>query len=104
MNFKEQLMPYLFDIRCGYIQYLNRRDDLPLNYSEKEFDNFLEACDFNYDTLGIELIPVKEAIIWLHRGWLTFEDRKGGAICEYKWHFNAAPVVPDYLINNNQND
>lgn len=104
MNFKEQLMPYLSEIKCGYIQYLNRRDDLPENYTIKQRNEFINSCNFDYDTLGIELIPVKEAIIWLQKGWLTFEDRKGGAISEYKWHFNAAPVVPDYLINNNHND
>lgn len=103
MNAKEELLKILSDnnleIKCaniilGYYDGDNDRiHDLKLNYTEEEYQKFIENLDFGYDSGfgGQELF----GIVWLKDGtWLSRREYDGS---EW-WEHNVLPEIPKKLL------
>lgn len=99
MNAKKEFLQEIEgkEVLCTYIRtdtYGNedKRYNLRLNYTPKEYDEFLESIDFNYDDGygGQELFGV----IWYVDG--TWSDRGEYDGSEW-WEHNTCPVIPEQL-------
>nr|WP_298659840.1 hypothetical protein [uncultured Flavobacterium sp.] len=96
-NAKQELLNAVKDtakIKCASIRYGRREDEatpktLKLNYSENEYNEFLNLLDFEYDSGygGQELYGT----VWLEDGtWLSRGEYDGS---EW-WEHNVLPDVP----------
>jgi hypothetical protein len=93
------------EIKCASIVYGRsyygddlKKIDLKVDYSEQDFESFLNQLDFEYDNGygGQEL----EGIVWLRdETWLSRGEYDGS---EW-WNHNRVPAIPEFLINNNKN-
>lgn len=107
MNAKEELLKVLKDsiIKCASIRrehtFFEEKSEvkiLNLDYSVKDYENFLESMDFEYDNgYGIQEL---HGVVWLEDGtWLTRGEYDGS---EW-WVHNVIPEIPkEYLTNNTQ--
>lgn len=103
MNAKEELLKILSDdnleIKCANIisSYCYGENDtihdLKLNYTEEEYQKFIESLNFKYDSGfgGQELF----GIVWLKDGtWLSRGEYDGS---EW-WEHNVLPEIPKELL------
>lgn len=100
-NAKQELLDILVDtakIKCAFIEYETIFNDsskyiLKLNYSEKEYNDFLNSLNFNYYNGygGQELFGT----VWLEDGtWFERGEYDGS---EW-WEHNKLPEIPNECI------
>ena len=101
-NAKEEFL-YLvkdFEVKCAKISYEHcwnietcSKHTLPINYTEEQYNNFVDSLDFEYDSGygGQELFGT----IWFKDG--TWADRGEYDGSEW-WDYHVCPTIPDYLI------
>lgn len=100
-NAKQELLDAVKDtakIKCASIRYGRFEDEatqktLKLNYSEEDYNEFLNSLDFTYDNDfgGKQLYGT----VWLEDGaWLTRGEYDGS---EW-WEHNVLPAIPTDLL------
>ena len=100
-NAKKELLRVLYlnaKIKCASIQYgwdLNSQvqKTLKVNYSQKDYDEFLNSLDFTYDDESE--IQYLYGIVWLEDDtWLSRMDYDG---FEW-WQHNVLPSIPNECL------
>lgn len=92
-------------IKCASITYVNEYADiddsnanvcaeLPMQYTNDEFAEFLERLDFLYDNVGTYLERI-DGYVWLTDG--TYLERRESDICAY-WYRIQPHEIPTHLI------
>lgn len=95
-NAKEELLDVLsklkLDIKCAEIFYDIKYFNLKIGHSYKEYNQFLEDLNFEYDNgYGEQELF---GIIWFEDGsWLSRKEYDGD---EY-WRYNKTPDIPEIL-------
>jgi hypothetical protein len=104
MNAKEELIKVLNkkpNVLCAQIDVLSdtsysidKKLNLPMDYTQEMWDQFLKLFDFQYDNgYGIQRLC---GTIWFVNGdWLERGEYDGSEWWEYK----TCPEIPDYLKN-----
>ena len=97
MNAKQELLDAVKGtarIICASIYheswgYEGNQKTLKINYSEEEYNEFLNSLDFNYDNgYGLQELS---GTVWLEGGaWLTRGEYDGS---EW-WEYNSLPSIP----------
>lgn len=102
MNAKEEFLEITegLEVKCVEIQlYNNKRistkTTLAVNYTQDEYDKFLEDIDKEYDSgYGLQELY---GTIWLKNGdWIDRYEYDGSE----RWELRKAPTIPDYLQPN----
>lgn len=85
--------PYKRDplkIKCAYLTFLERTIILKQNYSQQDYERFLDILDYKYDT-GYGKQEMK-GYIWLEDGtWLERGEYDGSEWWEHK----VLPEIPE---------
>ena len=104
MNAKEELIRVTNKkpiVSCAQIDVLSmtnyaidKKINLPMNYTQEMWDQFLKQLDFQYDNgYGCQQLS---GTIWLINGdWLERGEYDGSEWWEYK----TCPQIPEYLKN-----
>jgi hypothetical protein len=106
MNAKEELLEELLralnkkpNVLCAHIDVLSKTSysidkklNLPIDYTPEMWDQFLKQLDFQYDNgYGTQNI---EGTIWFVNGdWLERSEYDGS---EW-WQYKTCPEIPNYL-------
>ena len=90
------------NVKCAWVFYSetsfyddegDERYDLPVDYTDEQWDNFLKALDFDYDAgFGTQML---DGTVWFHNGnWLDRDEYDGS---EW-WVYRQAPKIPSVLL------
>ena len=106
-NAKKEFLETLTRLRVSKVKCVDIRRDvssydidgdilhyrLKMNYTDEEYQTFLNSLDFNYD--GGYGTQELYGAIWLENGtWLDRSEYDGS---EW-WEYHVLPQVPDYLV------
>ena len=88
-------------VKCAYVCYEKSygqiiRPVLKVGYSAKDYENFLDSLDFDYDNgFGSQELF---GIIWLEdNAWFSRDEYDGAEA----WEYNVVPEIPAELDNIN---
>ena len=99
MNAKEEFLEITegLEVKCVEIQLYNNeristKTTLAVNYTQDEYDKFLEDIDKEYDSgYGLQELY---GTIWLKNGdWIDRYEYDGSE----RWELRTAPPIPNYL-------
>ena len=102
MNAKEEFLEITkgLEVKCVEIKLYNNervstKATLAVNYTQDEYDKFLEDIDKEYDSgYGLQELY---GTIWLKNGdWIDRYEYDGSE----RWELRTAPTIPDYLQPN----
>ena len=102
MNAKEEFLEITegLEVKCVEIQLYNNeristKTTLAVNYTQDEYDKFLEDIDKEYDSVyGLQELY---GTIWLKNGdWIDRYEYDGSE----RWELRTAPPIPNYLQSN----
>ena len=105
MNAKTELIEYICQVqsklKCAEITHYDEdwteiRFILPINYSEEQYEAFLKALDFDYDSgYGMQEL---EGTLWFSDNIWCTRFEYDGSEC---WQHHSTPEIPSDLQDQN---